>query len=175
MLISPGLGWPDPFQEINSLKIPSLAYLWCKTCTHSRQLGHSQSGKHPGSLEAGQRPALPCLWSLNKTIFLISQTESMINPIILCFTYIISCGSLCKPCLGRFLSSFYRCKDWSSNMLTNLIKTTELENGGANILTQTLRSQKKKKGMKGCIPSWVCETWEKTKILNLRLYFWIFD
>ena len=33
------------------------------------------------------------------------------------------------------------------------MKTTQLENGGANILTETLRSQKKKKGMKGCIPS----------------------
>ena len=30
-------------------------------------------------------------------------------------------------------------------MLINLMKTTQLENGGANILTETLRSQKKKK------------------------------
>ena len=45
MLLSLGLGWSEPLQGLNKLKICPLTYLWYhKPCTHSKQSGYSQSG-----------------------------------------------------------------------------------------------------------------------------------
>ena len=66
ILLSLALGWPVPLQGLNDFRTCLRSYLWClKSCIHSRQSGHSKSG---------QRSALLCLWSLNKTIDLISLT-----------------------------------------------------------------------------------------------------
>ena len=58
MLLSRGLGWPDPLQGLNTLKIPPASYLWpCKSCTHSRQslpVTPNQSSVQAGSKQ-GQR------------------------------------------------------------------------------------------------------------------------
>ena len=49
---------------------------------HSQQAvtpSHSQSGQCPGRLEARSEAALLCLWSLNKTIYLISLKKGKEN------------------------------------------------------------------------------------------------
>ena len=75
MLLSLGLGWPGPLQGLNNLKTCPLHCLWCcKPHTHSK---HSlpvtlRQGSVQAGEKQGQRLALLCLWSPEKTIYLIS-------------------------------------------------------------------------------------------------------
>ena len=76
MLLSLGLDWPNSLPGLNNLKIWRLSYLWCcKSC------GHSPSEQRPGRWKQSQRPALLCLWSLNKAIYFVSlaSTKSTIH------------------------------------------------------------------------------------------------
>ena len=54
MLLSLGLDWLGPLQGLNNLKIPPPSYLRNLALTAGRQLltVNSQSGQHPGRLEA---------------------------------------------------------------------------------------------------------------------------
>ena len=64
-------------QELNNLKILPYLLWCCKSCTRSRQpltVTPSQGGVQAGEKQ-GQRSALLFLWSLNKTIYLISLTR----------------------------------------------------------------------------------------------------
>ena len=55
MLLGLGIGWPDPLQGFNSLKIHPLSYLWPRSL-RSQQAG-SQDSVQAGQKQ-GQRPAL---------------------------------------------------------------------------------------------------------------------
>ena len=73
ILLSLGLGWPVSLRGLNNFKTCFLSCLWfCTACTHNRQSGHSSQGRVQPSYKQGQRPDLLCLWSLIKTIYLIS-------------------------------------------------------------------------------------------------------
>ena len=76
-LLLMGLGWPGPLQGLSNFKSPLLFYLWFpKTCTHSKQSGHSHSWQSPGKLKA-RSEACSVLSLTPEQYYLISLTISL--------------------------------------------------------------------------------------------------